>query len=71
MIYIKTDAEVELLRESNLLVSRTLAEVAGHIRPGVTTLRLDSIAETFIQGSRRAARVQGLCRFSQHALHIC
>ncbi|MFN2335454.1 MAG: type I methionyl aminopeptidase [Bacteroidales bacterium] len=49
MIYIKTDAEVELLRESNLLVSRTLAEVAGHIRPGVTTLKLDSIAETFIR----------------------
>ena len=48
MIYIKTDAEVELLRESNLLVSKTLAEVAGHIRPGVTTLQLDSIAETFI-----------------------
>lgn len=49
MIYIKTDAEVELMRESNLLVSLTLAEVAGHIRPGVTTLRLDSIAETFIR----------------------
>ncbi|MFZ2285576.1 MAG: type I methionyl aminopeptidase [Bacteroidales bacterium] len=49
MIYIKTDAEVELLRESNLLVSRTLAEIAVHIRPGVTTLQLDSIAETFIR----------------------
>jgi methionyl aminopeptidase len=49
MIYIKTDAEVELLRESNLLVSRTLAEVAGHIRPGVTTLQLDSVAESFIR----------------------
>ncbi len=49
MIYIKTDAEVELLRESNLLVSKTLAEVAGHIRPGVTTLQLDSIAESFIR----------------------
>lgn len=49
MIYIKTDAEVELLRESNLLVSKTLAEVARYIRPGVTTLELDSIAETFIR----------------------
>jgi methionyl aminopeptidase len=48
MIYIKTDAEVELLRDSNILVSKTLAEVAGHIRPGVTTLQLDSIAESFI-----------------------
>ncbi len=48
MIYIKTDAEVELLRESNQLVSRTLAEIAGHIRPGVTTLQLDAIAEEYI-----------------------
>ncbi|HCM60464.1 MAG TPA: type I methionyl aminopeptidase [Bacteroidales bacterium] len=49
MIYIKTNAEVEFLRESNQLVSKTLAEVAGHIRPGVTTLRLDAIAEEFIR----------------------
>jgi methionyl aminopeptidase len=48
MLYLKTDEEVELLRESNLLVSKTLAEVASAIRPGVTTLYLDSIAETFI-----------------------
>jgi methionyl aminopeptidase len=49
MIYIKTDAEVELMRASNMLVSKTLAEVAGHIRAGVTTLQLDTIAETFIR----------------------
>jgi methionyl aminopeptidase len=49
MLYLKTDEEVELLRESNLLVSRTLAEIASIIRPGVTTLYLDGIAETFIR----------------------
>ncbi|NLE34408.1 MAG: type I methionyl aminopeptidase, partial [Bacteroidales bacterium] len=49
MIYIKTDAEVELLREANQLVSKTLAEVAAHIRPGITTLQLDTIAEEFIR----------------------
>jgi methionyl aminopeptidase len=49
MIYLKTDAEVELLRESNMLVSKTLAEVATHIRPGITTLELDAVAETFIR----------------------
>jgi methionyl aminopeptidase len=48
MLYLKTDEEVGLLRESNMLVSRTLAEVAALIRPGVTTLYLDKIAETFI-----------------------
>jgi methionyl aminopeptidase len=49
MLYLKTDEEVELLRKSNLLVSRTLAEVASLIRPGITTLYLDRIAETFIR----------------------
>jgi methionyl aminopeptidase len=48
MLYIKTSEEVELLRESNLLVSRTLAEIAKLIRPGITTLSLDKVAETFI-----------------------
>jgi methionyl aminopeptidase len=48
MLYLKTDEEVGLLRESNMLVSRTLAEIASVIRPGITTLYLDSIAETFI-----------------------
>lgn len=49
MVYLKTAEEIELLRESNLLVSKTLAEVAKNIRPGVTTAALDRIAETFIR----------------------
>ena len=49
MIYIKTAEEIELLRESNQLVSKTLAEVGKHIRPGVTTEALDEIAEKFIR----------------------
>ena len=48
MLYLKTDEEVGLLKESNMLVSRTLAEIATLIKPGVTTLYLDSIAESFI-----------------------
>ena len=36
MIYLKTDEEIELLRENNILVSETLAEVGRHIRPGVS-----------------------------------
>ena len=49
MINIYTQEEVELLRENNLLVSKTLAEVGKNIRPGVTTLELDRIAEDFIR----------------------
>ena len=48
MLYLKTNEEVELLRKSNMLVSRTLAEIATLIRPGITTLDLDKAAETFI-----------------------
>jgi len=48
MLYLKTDEEVGLLRESNMLVSRTLAEIASVIRPGINTLYLDKIAEEFI-----------------------
>ena len=49
MIYLKTDEEIELLRENNLLVSQTLAEVARHLKPGVTTRQLDKVAEDFIR----------------------
>ena len=49
MIYLKTDEEIELLRENNILVSKTLAEVGRHIAPGVTTRELDRIAEDFIR----------------------
>lgn len=49
MIYIKTDEEIELQRQSSLLVGSTLAEVAKHIKPGVKTIELDRIAEAFIR----------------------
>lgn len=49
MIFLKTDEEIELMRVSNRLVGMTLAEVAKHIKPGVTTLQLDKIAEEFIR----------------------
>lgn len=49
MIYLKTDEEIELLREANLLVGMTLGEVAKWIKPGISTLRLDAIAEEFIR----------------------
>jgi len=49
MIYLKTDEEIEIQRESSLLVGKTLAEVARVIRPGVKTIELDKVAETFIR----------------------
>lgn len=49
MIFLKTEEEIELLRASNLLVAKTLAEVAKLIKPGVTTRELDRVAEEFIR----------------------
>jgi len=49
MIYIKTPEEIEKLRNSNQLVSKVLAEVARFVKPGVTTERLDKIAEEYIR----------------------
>ena len=49
MIYYKTKDEVELIRKSSLLVSDTLALIAGIIKPGITTLELDKKAEEFIR----------------------
>ena len=48
-VTLKTDEEIALIRESSLLVSKTLGELSKHIRPGVSTLELDQVAETFIR----------------------
>ena len=49
MIKIKTPEEIELMRESALIVSKTLGEIAKEVKPGVTTLYLDKIAEEHIR----------------------
>lgn len=49
MVRPKTEEEIELLRENGILVSKTLAEVGKRVAPGVTTLELNRVAETFIR----------------------
>lgn len=49
MIQIKTNEQVELMRKSALLVSQTLTEVAGVLKPGVTTLFLDEFIGNYIK----------------------
>lgn len=49
MIIVKTREEIELMRESALIVSKTLGMIASEIKPGVSTLYLDKLAETFIR----------------------
>ncbi|MGB0890717.1 MAG: type I methionyl aminopeptidase [Flavobacteriaceae bacterium] len=49
MIIVKTREEIEIMRESALVVSKTLGMLAKEVKPGVTTLQLDKLAEEFIR----------------------
>lgn len=68
MILIKTAEEIELLRASNLLVSKTLAELAKYIKPGVSTERLDQVAEAFI---RDHGAVPGFLGYQKYPKTLC
>jgi len=48
MIFYKTDEQVELMRISALLVSETISEIAKILRPGLTTMEIDKLANEFI-----------------------
>jgi methionyl aminopeptidase len=63
MIIPKTREEIELMRESALLVSKTLGEIAKVIKPGVTTLELDKLAEEFIRDNGGVPGFLGLYGF--------
>jgi methionyl aminopeptidase len=49
MIHFKSEEEIELIKNSSLLVGKTLAEVARYLKPGVQTMFLDKIAEDYIR----------------------
>lgn len=49
MIILKTREEIELAREAALSVSKTLGVIAKEIKPGVTSLYLDKLAEEYIR----------------------
>ena len=59
MIFYKTDEEVELIRESCLIVSGALAVVAEYIKPGVSSLTIDKLAETYIRDQNAVPGFKG------------
>jgi methionyl aminopeptidase len=59
MIEIKTKEDISRLRQSSLLVGKTLAEVARHLKPGISTKDLDVIAEEFIRDSGAVPAFKG------------
>lgn len=68
MIKYKTAEEIEKLRASNQLVSKTLAEVGSIIKPGVTTEKLDQLAEEFIRDNNA---VPGFLGYSDYPKTLC
>lgn len=58
-IFYKTNDEVELMRASNLLVSKTLALVGSMLKPGITGLEIDKAAETFIRDHKGKPAFKG------------
>ena len=63
MIIPKTQEEIELMRESALIVSKTLGMLAKEVKPGVTSLHLDSLAEAFIRDHGAVPGFLGLYDF--------
>jgi len=63
MIIAKTREEIELMREAALVVSKTLGEIAKVVKPGITTLELDKIAEECIRDQGAIPGFLGLYDF--------
>lgn len=63
MIKLKSREEIELMRQSAQLVSKTLGMLATEIRPGITTLYLDNLARTYIQDHQALPGFLGLYNF--------
>lgn len=68
MLVYKSEEEIEIVRRNNLLVSKTLAEVAKLIKPGVTTLELDKRAEEFI---RDHGAIPGFLGYAGYPNSLC
>jgi methionyl aminopeptidase len=63
MISCKTKGEIELMRYAGQVVGKTLEELKSHIRPGITSLELDKIAEEYILSQRCIPAFKGLYKF--------
>ncbi len=63
MIILKSREEIELMRESALSVSRTLGLIAKEIKPGVTSIYLDKLAEEFIRDNGGKPLFKGMYDF--------
>ena len=63
MIHLKTKEEIAKVRRAALMVSRTLGMLASEVKPGVTTLQLDKLAEEFVLDHGAKPSFKGLYGF--------
>lgn len=70
MITIKTEAEIDAMREPCAIVRDTLAYVGSKVKPGVTTAELDAFAEEYIRFARRRSFLPRLLRVSREHLRV-
>ena len=68
MIIYKTEAEVALMKEAARLVSTTLAEVAKVLKPGMTTLQIDSLCATIVRDHKA---IPSFLNYRGYPHHIC
>jgi methionyl aminopeptidase len=68
MMIVKTDEQVELMRKSALLVSKTLSEIAGSLKPGVTTLSIDKKVGEFIRAN---GAIPSFLNYNGYAFNSC
>ncbi len=63
MIHIRTEDEIDIIRENALMVTATLTEVAKMLRVGITTASIDEMAETFIRDNGGIPSFKGYGNF--------
>ena len=63
MIYLKTEAEIDLIKVSAQLLGKAHAEVASCVKPGVTTGKLDAVAEEYIRENGGIPSFKGFNKF--------
>jgi methionyl aminopeptidase len=68
MIYAKTNTEIELMKQAAVLVSQTLTEVAKVLKPGMSTLQIDTLCATFAKDNKA---IPSFLNYHKYPHNIC
>jgi methionyl aminopeptidase len=70
MIQIKSQREIEIMARGGEILAETVHMLEESVRPGMTTMELDKVADDFIRSHLCDSRVQGAVQFSRQHLHV-